>query len=61
MTYFLYQDVSLQHLEPFSAGILELSLDETEMTVDLRRDGTAGTKAHQGAESIIEQHESWLT
>lgn len=46
-TYMLFQEQSLRDMLAFDSGVLELSLDETEMEVELKG---SGTKVGQGGE-----------
>ena len=53
-TFQLFQETHLESMAPFDSGILEIALDETELCVDLHRDGGCGIKAGEGHRSEIE-------
>ncbi len=48
----LFQEQSLRDMLAFDSGVLELSLDETEMEVELKG---SGTKVGQGGELRVPQ------
>ncbi len=43
-TFMIFQEEALRSLAPFDSGVLEISLDETELMIDVHRRGGCGVK-----------------